>query len=348
MNNENDQDVPKPVTPEEVPVADPLSPQPEPLPVIEPPKNKPRKRLLIALIVAIVLLVGGGVAAYFLTMQKETADSAASTEQTTLSKGDDAKAPTLPSVIDTVKGELAGDTIADLDTKELSFAYRLGDNKYLTPPKTSAELVGVKSIVELEASVDAEKVLAETALKGIGFEVNALTSVENDLSGEVSYMQSDQSVCQVMTTPEPVGAVFNTKTNEYDSLSYYLTVICANLEDYQETATTAKPFYDAFAKSAGEYYRDNTVFQAPNIKDSQTAGYKTASISLYGYGAYVGGYAGLFYQTPDKTWSYFLGTQSSLLCSEYDTDDLKKAYLGDECLDGADNNSTVKLTQGAS
>ena len=59
----------------------------------------------------------------------------------------------------------------------------------------------------------------------------------------------------------------------------------------------------------------------------------------------VGGFAALFYQGPDATWKFFKGTQNILPCSDYATEEVKKAYLGQQCLDTAtDNeNATVSL-----
>lgn len=62
-----------------------------------------------------------------------------------------------------------------------------------------------------------------------------------------------------------------------------------------------------------------------DIKDSKYAPYQTM----------VGGIlfaAGLWYRvSPDSPWQWFQGTQAVLSCEDYNTDDLKKAYLGDPC-----------------
>lgn len=61
------------------------------------------------------------------------------------------------------------------------------------------------------------------------------------------------------------------------------------------------------------------------IKNSTYSPYQTLWIN-------VGGAAGLFYRTSSESkWQYFTATQGTLECKAYDTDDLKKAYLGEEC-----------------
>ncbi len=41
---------------------------------------------------------------------------------------------------------------------------------------------------------------------------------------------------------------------------------------------------------------------------------------------------GLFYRTsPDSKWQFFIATQAPLACSDFDTDDLKRAFMGESC-----------------
>lgn len=64
-----------------------------------------------------------------------------------------------------------------------------------------------------------------------------------------------------------------------------------------------------------------------DIEDSEYAPYQRLQASEFGA-------ASLFYRTePDAKWQYFTGTQAILNCSQYDTEDLKKAYLGEPCYD---------------
>lgn len=65
------------------------------------------------------------------------------------------------------------------------------------------------------------------------------------------------------------------------------------------------------------------------IKDSGVTPYQRLTVG-------VTNAAGLFYRvSPDAEWQYFTSTQDEVECSEYNTDDIRKAFAGDKCYDGA-------------
>lgn len=65
------------------------------------------------------------------------------------------------------------------------------------------------------------------------------------------------------------------------------------------------------------------------IKDSSVSPYQTLQVG-------TDNAAGLFYRvSPDAEWQFFTSTQAELECSEYNTDDIRKAYAGDKCYDEA-------------
>lgn len=73
-----------------------------------------------------------------------------------------------------------------------------------------------------------------------------------------------------------------------------------------------------------------------SIMDSKYEPYQTLMLQI------GGGYA-LFYRVnPESEWQYFAGGQSPLDCSDYNTDDLKKAFVGEVCYNGSEM-STVQL-----
>lgn len=74
-----------------------------------------------------------------------------------------------------------------------------------------------------------------------------------------------------------------------------------------------------------------------SIKDSKNAPYQTMTGGIIGA-------VGLWYRvSPDAPWQWFRGTQMVLGCDEYDTDDLKKAYEGEVCINEAGEQSEVRL-----
>ena len=84
----------------------------------------------------------------------------------------------------------------------------------------------------------------------------------------------------------------------------------------------------AYREKEGEY---PIVLNADTrkIKNSQTSPYQTITTTIKGA-------AGLFYRTsPDSKWQFFTGTQAVLDCGDYNTEDLKKAYLGEPCYNGS-------------
>lgn len=91
----------------------------------------------------------------------------------------------------------------------------------------------------------------------------------------------------------------------------------------------------AYHNKTGEY--PITLYNYDNeIKDSQYAPYQTLRTE-------VGGGYGLFYRVgPEEEWQYFAGGQSYLECSEYNTEELKKAYAGEVCYNGSQE-SIVQL-----
>lgn len=64
------------------------------------------------------------------------------------------------------------------------------------------------------------------------------------------------------------------------------------------------------------------------VKDSKHKPYQTMSGGVLGA-------VGLWYRvSPDAAWQWFAGAQAVLDCSEYDTDDLRKAFAGEVCYEG--------------
>lgn len=128
---------------------------------------------------------------------------------------------------------------------------------------------------------------------------------------------------------------------------YSTTIGCANISDYLANAAMLRPYFIVYASQA-RTDTSKTLLGTPIYQASRTPGYSIATVAISGseYGG-VGGFAGLFYVTPDNSLHYFKGTQNILPCSDYTTADLQKAYLGEQCYDTETNNgqATVKLSQ---
>ena len=315
-------------------------PKPTSQSILKPKKSK-KPLAIILVIIGLLLLAGVGAAYYFFFMPKTN------TEQTVAApEVKETAAPpsqTTNEVIASIKESLAGSNVTGRDPSNRPFAFAINDNKYLTYADEGSITSGVSSVVSTQTELNQEVTYTEAALAKNGLIRNGLSDVEIEFVGSVSFWTSKDLVCQVLATPDDDGAVYDSETQAYTYGSYSLIATCAYLSDYSTTATTAKPFYDAY-KLESDTYKDYMVFVSqPKIKDSATEGYKTASIPLTGYGGYVGGFAALFYQTPDTSWHYFIATQSVLMCAEYNTNDLKKAYVGEQCYDEANETAVVTL-----
>jgi len=181
-----------------------------------------------------------------------------------------------------------------------------------------------------KATVASDLLAIGTALKTHGLIATVLDPGSDTSTYQAAY-QSNDITC-TLSDQKP-----------YVSTQQYITTIgCADKASYIENAKTLQPYYAVY-KTQADTSSTDIVMSVPTTKASKTTGYTTSTISIGG-AAYnsVGGFAGLFYKTPDKTIHYFTGTQSQLSCDTYNTTDLKKAYLGETCY--KDNNKTAVVT----
>ena len=89
----------------------------------------------------------------------------------------------------------------------------------------------------------------------------------------------------------------------------------------------------AYYEKEGKY--PSVIYGIRDIENSQYTPYQTLNVRI------GGGYA-LFYRvSPEEKWQYFAGGQSALPCSDYNTEDLKKAFAGNVCYEG-DQEITVQ------
>lgn len=117
---------------------------------------------------------------------------------------------------------------------------------------------------------------------------------------------------------------------------YVVQIACANASDYLAVAKQMKQFYDLFAAN-NPGAQPNFTINDISIRPSRTPGYNTAVATIITREDTPDGAQGVYYyQTPDGTWHYFKSTLLTISCGDYNTVDLKKAYLGERC-DGTDS-----------
>lgn len=105
------------------------------------------------------------------------------------------------------------------------------------------------------------------------------------------------------------------------------TVFCGHLSWLAEdTIATANQLAEAYHEKTGEYPFSLSA-ERYNIQNSQISPYQTLSTG-------VGNAMGLFYRTsPEANWQFLKITQSGLHCSDFDTEDSRKAFSGEQCYD---------------
>lgn len=158
----------------------------------------------------------------------------------------------------------------------------------------------------------------------------------------ISNTTTDMNYYRFTTTGYTCGLVEITTTattTPYGIDGATISVACSTASEYQKNAELQKPFYAAFITSKN--YSADMTLNLPSVKKSNTNGYNTAQVGISSDGAFVGGAVGLFYQTPDNTWHFFIGTQQELNCNAYDTADLKKAFAGEQCFDPSTNKQST-------
>lgn len=306
------------------------APGPQPNPFDSQNKQSKKKKILLAILIPLIaaLLVGGGVAGFFYLWPK---DKAADTAQTdTHNDGHDEEEmvdlaePLMKKIRDKVAADLKSeyptytDTLQSgsapallVDGYEYRYSGEFGYTSSYMVPTTGA---GDNFDMEFSKAVNT---IAIDLIKEEGL------TLTNSNESEEEY-KSDALICDVAL----------------ESVPAYIR--CANIWSYEMDIAETKPFAEAyFAANKDIEDKSLVVLRTPTIKESVNKGYKTATVSIGGYMS-VGGAAGLFYNA-NNTWKYFVSTQGLLLCSDYDTDELKMAYQGETCYDNTTNeDSTVK------
>lgn len=141
-----------------------------------------------------------------------------------------------------------------------------------------------------------------------------------------------------------LSAVYKTLNDTTNPVK--LTLGCLDTPGYQQLADGAKSYYEAYLRSRGT----NSTVAEPifvgqaDVADSKTRGYKLAKYQMSLSTEVADSQIGHFYHGTDKTWKYFAISEGLVSCTDYSTDELKKAYLDQPCLDTVTGRqTTVKL-----
>jgi len=105
------------------------------------------------------------------------------------------------------------------------------------------------------------------------------------------------------------------------------------------------PFLEALEASGvlGNPFNGTLAGSLDNIKDSLYEPYQTIGIGVYP--DENSGATGLFYRTsPSSNWVFFAMAQEMLSCEAYDTIDLQRAFLGEDCYSDYPNSDIAQVT----
>jgi hypothetical protein len=295
----------------------------------QPTKKRKRSSHVLFVVLALLIVAALGGAATLLAYKYYFPKSASPTQTTDTQPAE--KKLTAAMTISLVKGSYDSEASTD---SGLSVPIKVAGYDFYTGIDES-KVTAIKGTVPY---ADSAVVVAKIAkiLKEKGFSEKIVQNGNDSSMYIADYTQRDV-VCQTTITK-----TYNNPTGDHR-----VDVACANMSDYLDAASLQKPLYTVYPSKESADGSTIEFVGAPKVVASKTAGYNTAQISMGGVATDgtvgVGGFAGLFYQTPDMKWHFFMGAQNTPQCTDYKTDDLKKAYVGTSCLGADGKEATVTL-----
>lgn len=295
----------------------------------------------IIIVLAVVAIIGG-VGWVFAKnyLQKPAATESVATQTTTQKS---AEAPLLPdTVIAKIKDALAAKySLQSLDTNNQPSAGQLSFRITKSAPLYQAD--GYKYYNDYDGGATLE---ASTGLS----DVNAPVPSAGDM--DVRQIVAKQFASFKLTKTSTRGAVsdgVNSVQDVYTGKGIICTVetpqnttnitsaSCGETSKYTAVAQKLKPIVTTMPDATAP----GTAFDDVKIKVSPVQGYEQAQIGVHNVEG-IGGHMALFYKTPNGTWAYWKGTQNTLECADFSSNDLRSAFRGEQCYDADGNTSTVQ------
>lgn len=323
------------------------------------PSSAPRKRTYLPLLIAAGILVAGAAAATTYVVMKQTVASKQPTAQST-QQTQSLPAATTPQqpvksqsdqvrdAITYVQQQLSG--IGAMSGASLSSTFAphrlMGDpyNIYAAATDSTNWRTGSKTTADFAQATTVTKAIYDHFVTALKAKVDVIDGDPNVKTLGTSSTESSRNFYRLSTDAFTCGLVEQVvdrmQTQPYTATSAQITFACSTTDEYTKNAELQKPLYTAY--SASKDYSKDIMLGLPTIKASAANGYQTAQAQFGNDGQLVGGSVGLFYQTPDKAWHYFINTQNILPCSTYNTTDLKNAYAGEQCGNANGSIGTVK------
>lgn len=298
-----------------------------------PIADKPRKTynpkrfkiILVAVVVLSILAVGTAVALTVLPFaQKQTVVVEQPTKQDVPEKTISAK-----TAIDHVKDYFKGTQTAKTP---IALPVLSTGNSFYTVVPDVAPLVSVAGEVAPDAS---EKQLSSIihSLEGDQFVQRIASNGANQTNYSADFSRKE-TFCEV-TVQKPADVKAN----------HLFEVRCLDMATYVEYAAAQKPLVDQYTPLTATSVQYGFIGK-PILIPSKTANYSLVdlevSIVVDSRMTSTGKYA-QFYQSPDGLWHYFRDRDSDAVidCDRYNSDELKRAYLGTSCRNSAKGDITT-------
>lgn len=304
-----------------------LIPSPQP----KPPK-KSKKALAIVTGVVVVMLAAAGMVTYLLLSEnsKTTSDTTPKTTAEILMQ--------LGTSLKTkLKNSANASTLVSKSNDPASVIYRFDNKNWIVADKDAAMLT-FASVLTAESENKSDYNSAINYLKSQNFTEAKLTAAAYSSTATMTrYFISKDTVCNLSNTSPTI--LYDDSTT---SPQYLLQIDCSKIADFQDNIKAVKPFADVYSGSDSSKNTADPLFGGtPTIQNSINKGYKNAKLAISSVSEVNSSSTGEFYQTPDKKWHFFTSTkdQDKIACSDYNTDDLKKAYIGFTCWDESANAS---------
>ncbi len=302
----------------------------QPTPTSLTPK-KSKKILLIIVSLVIVLVVAAGVFAYLLLVVQPKKDTASVKPADLSSLGAGFKK--------SINDPTDSSWLVYKSTNPASVIYRYDSKNWVVTDAGANVLTfssGRTKTTDNKADYNAVLVYLNT---------NGFTEVKPTDQSSVSYSTS-QAIVQYFASNNFTCSMHNTPNLALNGgatpepASYRLQLDCAQLSAFKNNVAAVKPLASAYDASKLTAIVQDPLFSAPTkTQSSATKDYANTSVNVASVKTPSDNSSAEFYQTPDKNWHLFAVAKdpAKIACTDYNTDDLKKAYAGFSCWDTSTN-----------
>ena len=206
-----------------------------------------------------------------------------------------------------------------------------GKDFYTVIPEASATISVAGEVAPDKADSQLKSVIH--SLEGDGF-VRQTSGYEAESRNYLGNFTRKETVCQV-----EVVKPTDTKASQW------LEVRCVDMASYDEYAKAQEPLVRLYTPLSATSVLYGFIGKPAPIA-SKTAGYNTAELpvsividsTMTSHGT-----SALYYQLPSGVWIYWRDRDTSgvFTCDQYNTNELKNAYLGTPCRDASNNTSSA-------